>query len=68
MLYLAGMRIGQGMKDQGSKCESTTIKSLRDSAASSKNARRFSTIASENTKQAEESLRIVMFLSCWGPN
>ncbi|KAJ6377077.1 hypothetical protein OIU76_026109 [Salix suchowensis] len=81
VLCQSGMRVGQGMKEQASKCDSSSIKSLRDSAcsssSSSKQARRVSgsvdssvykTAKNDKYKQAEESLRTVMFLSFWGPN
>ncbi|KAK9268075.1 hypothetical protein L1049_010514 [Liquidambar formosana] len=65
------MRVVQGMKDPASKCADSTIKSLKDSTASSKQARRFSGArdstalkAAKNSedklKRAEESLRTVI--------
>ncbi|KAG5234879.1 hypothetical protein OIU77_009492 [Salix suchowensis] len=83
VLCQSGMRVVQGMKEQASKCDSSSIKSLRESAcsssssSSSKQARRVSgsvdssaykTAKNDKYKQAEESLRTVMFLSFWGPN
>ncbi|KAI9090925.1 hypothetical protein K1719_028410 [Acacia pycnantha] len=69
------MQLLQGVKDQVSKNDDSTIKSLCNfaSSSSSKQARHFSnalyssTFKSSNSdrlKQAEESLKTIMYLSC----
>ena len=52
-----------------------TVKPLKDSALPLQLSGKFSgaesmavAVKSDKFRQAEDSLRIVMYLSCWGPN
>ncbi|KAK3014600.1 hypothetical protein RJ639_009833 [Escallonia herrerae] len=79
-LYQGCMRLMHGMKEKGSKCEYSNIKCVRDSNAYSSSLKQagglsgaldsdaYKAAVNDKVKQAEDSLRIVMYLSCWGPN
>ncbi|CAM8984620.1 unnamed protein product [Rhodiola kirilowii] len=74
--YQLGVRAMQAVKDRAaSKMDTTSaFKTLRDTSSGNKTGRftggvdSSHAIVMQNRKQEEESLRTVMFLSCWGPN
>ncbi|CAJ2660416.1 unnamed protein product [Trifolium pratense] len=80
----ASVGVVEALKDQGICRWNHTLKSvqnhLKNNVRSLSQAKKLSSASSsstivsnsirqkENAKQSEESLRTVMYLSCWGPN
>ncbi|KAF3630768.1 plastid-dividing ring protein [Capsicum annuum] len=68
----------EALKDQGLSRWNSTMKTINQHAKNNvrsysqakKNSSQSSSLVSANSKakQSEESLRTVMYLSCWGPN
>ena len=74
----SGARAAQGMRDHASRSVKETatatssssgrVRPLSGALDSSSGLKSAVTAGEDKRKRAEESLRTVVFLSCWGPN
>ncbi|KAL1198472.1 hypothetical protein V5N11_022653 [Cardamine amara subsp. amara] len=73
--WMVAVSIGavEALKDQLGVCRWNYVirsanQNLRNNVISVSQAKMISSSSSNKMEQAEESLRTVMYLSCWGPN